>query len=295
MLVEMKNKKAVSTVISICSLNHASVWSLTSELLPKYVKADAYVVYVPGSEIAEFKSFTNSKVEIRSQESLGAHFYGKLFSACQRAGNEARFGWYYQQLLKLEALSSSETPWTIIWDADCVPVRDIQLFGDDGKVAYMMATEYHAEYFRVIERILGLSRIQNHSFVIPGFPMRKDWMARLVSDIEMANGNQHWTEALIAEIDFSQPSGFSETETLGTWVANHVTDSMVWIDMNWERLGTSRFGKPAKFSPRDLENIGRRHSLDIVSFENWDRPSLFPKASRIRHKITNHLRKLAGS
>lgn len=288
----MRKKHDMKTVVSICSLNHSSVWSLTSELLPKYVTADSYVVYVPKSEIKEFEGFTNSRIEIRSQESLGFNFSEKLFSACARAGNEARFGWYYQQFLKLEALSVSDTPWTIIWDADCVPIREIQLFTSEGKPCYMKATEYHDEYFRAIERILGLERVQNHSFVIPGFPMSMDWTKSFISDLTKTNRNLSWADALIEEIDFSQPSGFSETETLGTWIANKVPDSMVWIDMNWERLGTSRFGEPVKFMPKDLERIGHKYNLDIVSFENWDRPTLYTKASKLKNSLNQLLSKL---
>ena len=53
-------------VITICSLRHSDVWKLTSELLPQFISADKFVLYVPSNEIEEFRAITNDRIEIMS-------------------------------------------------------------------------------------------------------------------------------------------------------------------------------------------------------------------------------------
>jgi hypothetical protein len=75
---------------------------------------------------------------------------------------------------------------------------------------------------------------------------------------------------LIACTDFDLPSGFSEFETLGTWVSNSYPDQWTTAPIAWERLGQSRFGYAKDFEVEELLNIGTAENLDVVSFENWD-------------------------
>lgn len=265
---------STTRVISICSLSHADVWKLTSRLLPQFVNADEYAVYVPDNEIDNFLAITDSVIEVLPQSALGESFATKLQLAMDLTDNVKRYGWYLQQLLKIEGLLQSCADRLVIWDADCVPVKKIELFDEKGRVIYMRASEYHEEYFSMIERLLGLSRIQNQSFIIPGFPITGVWAKDFIRDIESRNGGIHWFDAIIANTDLSQQSGFSECETLGTWIANTHPDSWTTSDLAWERLGQSRFGFAKNLSTEDLVTIGKKKNLDIISFENWDRRSV---------------------
>jgi hypothetical protein len=268
------DRSSTTRVLSVCSLSHADVWKLTSRLLPEFVKADKYVVYVPDNEVDTFLSITDSSIEVLPQSILGVAFATKLQQAMDLTDNIKRYGWYLQQFLKIEALLQSSADWLVIWDADCVPVKKIELFDDNGRAIYMRASEYHQEYFSMIERLLGLSRIQNQSFVIPGFPFKGAWAKDFIRDIESQNDEMKWFDAIISCTDLSQRSGFSETETLGTWIANIHPDSWTTSDLAWERLGQSRFGFAKNHSTESLITIGRNKNLDIISFENWDRRSV---------------------
>lgn len=269
-------------VITICSLKHRSVWVRTSRLLPQLLNADSFVVYVPNEEVTEFANVTGPAVTVLSQGSLTRPYLSHLTAAVAAGGNLPRLGWYLQQFLKIEALLQAPGDMLTIWDADCVPVRPIPLLDSLGRPLYMTASEYHEEYFRMIHRLLGLQRIQEDSFVIPGFPLRKEWLTSLIATIEARHPGSTWFEAIIANIDFTQPSGFSETETLGTWIANTYPGLWSTTDLHWERLGRSRFGDVSNFTEQELVALGDRHDLDIISFENWDKRNLKWAARRVR-------------
>lgn len=257
-------------VVTICSKNHADVWKLTSSLLPIFVKANSYTVYVPQTEISFFKSITNSCIEVRSQQALGIEFNQTLKERIASSTNTKRLGWYLQQFYKIEALRRSNSEIVAIWDADCVPVKEIEMIDELDNVVYVESSrEYHADYFHNIERLLGMKRIQELSFVIPGFPMRNIWLKEFILFIEQRH-RTYWYEAVMNTTNFDLQSGFSETETLGTWVANSYPGKWKSRSGSWERFGQSRFGYAKNFKPEDVISLGNKFDLEIISFENWD-------------------------
>lgn len=268
MIINCKNYSV--RVISICSLEHKEVWKLTSNLLPEFVKADEYFVYVPEGEIKQFEEFTNSKIKILSQESLDVGFGKNLRYAIEKTTNASRFGWYLQQFYKIQALINSEKDISIIWDADCVPVKVFHFLDENEKLIYMYASEKHKDYFDAIKRLLKMDRVQDQSFVIPGFPFFKTWTKSFIRDVETVNGGINWYDAIIDTTNLDLLSGFSETETLGTWVANKQPNNWVSSTVNWERYGQSKFGFAKDFTPQSVVQLGEVQNLGIISFENWD-------------------------
>ena len=272
-------------VISICSLKHADVWKLTSRLLPQYVGANEFIVYVPDREISEFLKITDPAIQVLPQSTLDRGFAASLRKQLDSFNNMQRFGWYLQQFFKIEALLQSKADLLVIWDADCVPVKKIALFDKNGVPVYMWAGEYHAPYFQMINRLLGLSRIENQSFIIPGFPIRREWVNDLIRNIENKHEGRQWFESIIACTDLSQMSGFSETETLGTWVVNSYPNSWTTSKLSWERFGQSRFGYAKDLTVNDLISLGQKENLDIITFENWDSRGMRGFFKRIRRLL----------
>ena len=278
-------------VVTICSLDHADVWKLTSNLLPKLVEADNYYVYVPESEITEFAQITNSKIQILSQELLGENYFHSLQARVAFFDNQKRFGWYLQQFFKIEALLNSDDTHLIIWDADCVPVKKMNLFDSSGKPIYMIAShENHPVYFETIKKLLNIFRIQQFSFVIPGFPILKSWVSEFIQEIEDFH-KQSWHQSIISCTPLGEASGFSETETLGTWVANRYPMAWTTFSLNWERHGQKRFGYARDFNENSVVGLGMRHNLDIISFENWDSRSIVSRLKRQVYRLIKFLKK----
>ena len=271
LLVEtfMMKDKAIG-VISICSKSHADVWKLTSNFLPQFVKANSYQVFVPEVEVDFFKSITSERIEVRAQEELSAKFVGLLNEKFENSLNPKRFGWYLQQFLKIEALRQCPTEYVAIWDADCVPVKEIELMNNQNQPVYVDSSrEFHSDYFDNIERLLGMKRIQPLSFVIPGFPMKKSWIDEFIDFVEERHQTK-WYQAIMNSTNFELPSGFSETETLGTWIANTYPEEWSTRPGTWERYGQSRFGFARRMTPSRLLEIGDEFNLEIITFENWD-------------------------
>jgi hypothetical protein len=261
-------------VITICHLAHADVWRLTSALLPRFVEADEYRVYVPSLEIEAFRSITDPAIQVLSQESLGSGYAIPLKKAVDSRENGKRYGWYLQQFHKLEALRINPANRLVIWDADCVPVDKMDFFDHDNIPIYMTANEYHHPYFLMIHRLLGISRVQDQSFVIPGFPILKSWVDDFIREVEARNNGSTWFEAIIFQTDLSLASGFSETETLGTWISNAYPDEWKTSEVPWERRGQSRFGFAKDLSTAQVVSIGNRENLKVITFENWDVPKV---------------------
>lgn len=274
-------------VITICSLGHKDVWKLTSELLPRFVEADEYLVYVPESEMTEFRSVTNSKITVRSQNELGTDYASKLWARVVSENNSQRYGWYLQQFLKIEALLMSDADRLIIWDADCVPVQKIATFDSSGNPIFMVgAFEYNASYFEAISKLLEMQRVQEFSFVIPGFPIPKAWVLEFEKTVSDTNGGKEWYDAILDTTSFSLKSGFSETETLGTFIANRYPNEWSTFEGFWERRGQKRFGYARNFSAKRIIRVARRAGLDIVSFENWDIRGIRLVVRRLNEKLT---------
>ena len=199
-----------------------------------------------------------------------------------------------QNFHKIEALlnHSKEADILVIWDADCVPVKRIPIFNEAMKILYMdVSREFHAPYFENIERLLGLKKNQKESFVIPSFPIRSAWITEFINFIEKKHGCS-WAEAIILNTDFSLISGFSETETLGTWVAHTYPKEWVTVKGKWERLGQSRFGRVENFNKEQILKIGQKKNIDIITFERWDKPGLFSHIKRVGAILKSTIKKL---
>jgi len=276
--------KGKVSVVSVCSHAHLDVWKLTSALLREYVYADEYLVYVPEEYMRIFRRSTPDYVTVESERKLGQSFGPTLARAVEDAGNGDRFGWYFQQFLKIQALLASDSEQLIIWDADCVPVRPQELFSSDGKPVYGRAFEYHEPYFDNIQRLMGMKRVQDQSFVIPGFPIFREWVHEWSDFVRTRLGTRSWFDAIQVTTDFKLRAGFSEFETLGTWIANTHIGEWASRDIRWERLGQSRFGYARNLSPGELLKLGNQEDLDVISFENWDGRGLRRAMKRLRNR-----------
>jgi len=83
-----------TTVISVCTLEHADVWFHTSHLLPEFLQADDFVVYVPDAQLDVFTSLTNGLIQVKPEDELGGPFRAILTESLDRAKNLKRLGWY---------------------------------------------------------------------------------------------------------------------------------------------------------------------------------------------------------
>ena len=257
-------------VISVCEKKDIEVWKVASEQLIKKIKSKKYIVIVPQSEIRLFRSASPSEYEVVDENKYTTNFLHRL--EIHKKSSKSNIGWYIQQFIKLSALSEfGEDEIALIWDADTVPLKNIE-FEKDGKIVFYKGKEYHKPYFETIKKILNLEKQNNYSYIAQCMPCKGKWIKSLIETIE-ASGNE-WQEAIINSIDFSQASSFSEYETLGTFIEHNFIDEIKITDQTWQRYGNGLIGGPANL--RYFSKILSR-KYDFVSFEKWDKPYSYYK------------------
>ena len=109
-------------------------------------------------------------------------------------------------------------------------------FNRQNKIIFIKADEFHSPYFKTIERLLGLSRKQNFSFISQSFPIKTKWAKAFFKYVENKH-EKNWESAIIDSIIFSNESSFSEYETLGTFIYHKYKKEFKSIKLPWLRNG----------------------------------------------------------
>jgi hypothetical protein len=199
----------------------------------------------------------------------------------RRIGSEDRAGWYFQQFLKMGVSSRPEiAEYYLIWDSDTILLEPIEFFNEEKRVFVNPAKEYHKPYFNLIEKILGIERQVNYSFISEHLMVKKEYMNLLIEDIEANTPpNTSWVEHIINSIDDKDlgHSGFSEYETYGNFVALNFRDSFLCRTVQSTRNGAMHFGHlPDKYAFFSLMRSG----YTFATFERWQKISILKFLNR---------------
>jgi len=250
-------------VVSVAELGCIESWKLTGPQLIALVPASEYWLIVPDNQLQEFRD--NSPVEYKVfPESVFTRDFSEKLSQCVGKALPSRKGWYLQQLIKLEALKrASHLDRIVIWDADTIPLREISFFDSQGNCRYYLGSEYHLPYFENIDRLLGLDKAHPSSFIAQNFPMTGDQVQAFFSYIEKRHKSMWW-EAVIDSIDFDEFSGFSEYETLGTFVSSFDKRPLIMQPGIWSRDGEQRW-----VSKQIGSQKAPKAKYDFVAVEEW--------------------------
>lgn len=264
----------IKNVISVCALKDIKVWSLSNIYIIRNIESIKYTLIVPDDEIEEFRKVTSSKFNIIGELSIAGDIKEYLIKKLPKE-NSHRFGWYFQQLIKLSALSLEEGGGVIlIWDADTVPLRRLNFFSENGSLIHYAGKENHRPYFENITRLLKIKKTNDYSFIAQCLALRADWGVEFFRRITELH-NKNWKIALIDTIDFNQASGFSEYEALGTFISNNFPNDIERTHNRWIRHGNKLIG--------GIENLEAPSSMrklspfDFASFEWWDGDKLIFK------------------
>ena len=253
-------------LISVAEKSRLSVWRYASQAILANIPADDYRVIVPRRELSLFRAKTPSEITVEWEEDYIQDFSRYLWESI-RDMNPRRYGWYLQQLIKLEALRRCgvSSRRGLVWDADTMPLQPIGFFGQ-GSTEIFGSDEHHPPYFTAIEGLLGLGKIVDRSFVSQSFPSEPRWIVEFCDFIEARHGVPWW-RAVIESIDFRNQSGFSEYETLGTFVSHMFPEDWSWKKGTWYRDGYAQFG-----GPRKALNASRKISAGAYfpAFEPWE-------------------------
>jgi FkbM family methyltransferase len=261
-------------VISVCAAKDAATWLHVSRAMTRYIDAENFYVIVPAAEVDLFRALSPDRFKVVDEDSLLSGFNLAYVAARLPAANKARAGWYFQQLIKLLALvtlPADRDEALLLWDADTMPLHKLNLRTETGQIAYFKSSEHHQPYFDTIRQLLGIEKTVDFSFIAQCFPVLRLWAEEFTSFITNRHGG-HWIDAILGATNLAEPSGFSEFETLGTFISQAHRDQIVVNLDPWERFGYSRGLTPALLS--GSETAGREFAF--VAFEVWDRPAAAP-------------------
>lgn len=180
-----------------------------------------------------------------------------------------RTGWYFQQFLKMAfALTEYSDKYYLSWDADTIPLCKIEFF-QEGKPLFTQKKEYHEPYFKTLEKLLGLKKAVDFSFIAEHMLFDKEIMQKLISDIEKSCvQGVDWIEKILNACDSLSKPCFSEFETYGTYCMNYYNDKY-----GFRTLKTFRYAGLIRGRHVNDDLINKlAFDLDTASFEIFDCP-----------------------
>jgi len=262
----LENKRVADVLISVAAIKDLETWKLTAEQLPKRIQSKKYWLIVPDEQVELFRAVTPKIIEIFPESIFTFEFEHKLIE-CQGKALPDRKGWYLQQLIKLSALrTTSAFERVVIWDADTVPLREINLFSETGSCSYYSGGDYHLPYFENIDRLLGLDKARPESFITQNFPILGHQIKAFFEYIERRH-SKNWWEAVIESINFDEMSGFSEYEALGTFVS-FFEDKAV----GEKQSGAWSYGSARQVSHHLGPKKAQLAEIDFLAVEDWAQP-----------------------
>lgn len=155
------------------------------------------------------------------------------------------FGWYYQQILKMNYARATSSSHYLVWDADTIPLRTLSFFDNDGRVLFTSANEYHQPYFHTYEQLLGQKPLQASSFISQHMLVEKLVMQQLMIEIESRFKVADWTEGLFQVLSQSpyRENLFSEYETYANYFSLRLPHRFAVRSLQWSREdNTSTWG-----------------------------------------------------
>lgn len=258
----------LNKLICVCCKRDAATWKVASKYITQNIESDVYQVYVPDQEVNFFRLISDKQFNVIG-ESIYTQSFAEAIQSKLPLDMKNQFGWYLQQFIKLSAAKDSEEGETVlIWDADTVPIQRLNFIAEDGKLVYYKSEEYHKPYFIFIQKLLGLNKLVDFSFIAQCLVMKALWLQELCAELEAKSGCD-WVRTLLDVIDFSEGNGFSEYELLGTYFSYRHQNSICFTDRKWLRLGNSTVGHVNFLNQEWID--GPLRDYDFLSFEAWDK------------------------
>lgn len=262
-------------VVCVCEKRGGEAWKLAARRVPRCIRASEYLLVCPDEQVLGFRAITPACWVIRPEsEFLGGRDKADFDKIGLYPGG---VGWYLQQIVKLQAAVDSRLDVSgvvLIWDADTVPLRTLNFIDEDGRLIHFAGQERHLPYFETMDRMLGLRRQVDYSFIAQCLAVRVSWVREFAAAIENASAQE------LASAVFSQWQGrvkggeFSEYEMLGNFAMSRHRDGMIKTDAPWIRdAGLAARPKAGGIWCNLLLGL-LATKYCYASFERWHRPSL---------------------
>ena len=299
-------------VVLACRRKDLGVLRLALPRLRKYIPYHQCIIFTSHLNIRIFRKTLGSEVVLVDEDKvIPGMTLQDLRQQVKLPGFPQGAGWYFQQFLKLSyPRLFPDAQRYLIWDADTIPLRPIQVFGPQGQsfltVATMnaaqppkgvaldpqtlqvlqKATQPHAEYFYNFENLLGEKANATISFISQHLAVQTATLQAMIRKIEdRFPGSEDWCWRVIRNLRGSGGNLFSEYEFYAHFALIHAPDLHRVRSLAWSRGGRLQgFG-----FQKERQLMEWSKTLDFVALEAWVSP-LRRKMLDLFHRLPTDLR-----
>ncbi|MEQ2025039.1 DUF6492 family protein [Xenorhabdus szentirmaii] len=176
-----------------------------------------------------------------------------------------RFGWYFQQFLKMEFARSIYCQGDyLIWDADTILLKKINFHENESVLFTKGEEQLNNHYVSTYQKLLGVKKTFSFSLISQHLFVNRAIMLRMLDEIENRH-KDNFCEAILSNIDGDSPSLFSEYETYVNYYAQ-INPCYRVIERKWFRHAAAICGFGS-----GLNVISKKFpDCDYVAMEKFD-------------------------
>jgi hypothetical protein len=173
-----------------------------------------------------------------------------------------RPNWIYQMLLKMFQNVTKNDNFLVI-EADCVILNNLTFFNEGRTIFYLGRDHYHQQYYNFNNKLLGIGREYNHSF-ISEFMMYDKKIIRELLNKTKCNNIDDFLELIYLYVDANTyPSDY---DLYGNFYYVNYPDKFETKILNFNMSGRSNF----YWSDNEIKELLNTHKdKDAISFHCW--------------------------
>ena len=262
----LENKNIEYDLIIPCSLSDIKLFFQNKIYYDKYINY-SNIILIGESSISKLIK-NESSISFISEDFLVSKKNINEFLLKMRNISTDRDGWYEQQFLKMAYSYICKKDYYLIWDADTIPIKSIQMFKNNHPF-FDMKTEHHIPYFNTIKKLIPGLKFKERSYISEHMMIRTEFMRNLLLKIELNEqlaGKFFWEKILMSiDIQDMNFSGFSEYETYGAYVDSEYP--YTYRHRNWFSLreANTYFGNSKNLNKDDINWLSKYYHA--ISFE----------------------------
>lgn len=205
----------------------------------------------------------------------------------QRAGIT---GHYFEQFLKM---GFSLTPYCkdfyLSWDSDTIPLNNIDFFRNEHPL-FAKKKEYRKRYFEVMEKVLGIGRQMDASFIAEHMMFKASIMREIITEMDKrADKGRNWWQSMVDCTDETREDEniISEFEMYGSYCMVNYPGMYEFHDI--KTLRHAGYIRGRHINKRLIRMLA--YDLDIATFEIYDSPFGFTRYIIFLKKVIGVLSK----
>lgn len=173
-----------------------------------------------------------------------------------------RPNWIYQMLLKIFQNVTNNDNYLVI-ESDCIILNKLEFFNEDKTIFYLGRDHFHQQYYTFNQRLLGIGREYDHSFISEFMMYDKNVVKDMLSKTN-CNTVEDFLELVYTYVD---PESYpSDYDLYGNFFYTNYPEKFETKVLNFDMSGRSG----DYWSDGEIKHlIQKHHDKDAISFHCW--------------------------